>query len=266
MTTATTTADGTTTIEFFINNFKVNASGGGGNSGASFVTTDLPEGRVGEAYTLTLESQGGVGPFIWGAQDLPTGITLDGETGVVSGTPVDAASSVDHDCDNSTSASGLPAASSRIRCRAASESPSAWRSSTSVDRGSSRGATASSGKLPSEKLLATPSDKDVLGMRDRAMLETLYSTGIRVSELVDLNLEDFDDNGEAMKVRGKGKRERVVPLGTHAIAAIRRYMDLARSDPRFAAIWNEGGGRKPLFVNKHGKRLSSRSVRRKSFH
>ncbi|MGQ0626571.1 MAG: site-specific integrase, partial [Phycisphaerales bacterium] len=56
-----------------------------------------------------------------------------------------------------------------------------------------------------EKLLVTPSDRDVLGMRDRAMLETLYSTGLRVSELVDLNVEDLDENGEAMKVRGKGK-------------------------------------------------------------
>ena len=85
-----TANDGTTTIEFFINNFKVNAAGGGGNSGASFVTTALPDGRVGEAYTLTLQSQGGVGPFIWGAQDLPVGITLNGTTGVVSGTPITA--------------------------------------------------------------------------------------------------------------------------------------------------------------------------------
>jgi hypothetical protein len=80
--------DGTTAIELFINNFKVSAAGGGGNSGASFVTTMLPDGRVGELYTLTLQSQGGTGPFIWGAQDLPAGITLNGTTGVVSGTPI----------------------------------------------------------------------------------------------------------------------------------------------------------------------------------
>lgn len=83
-----TANDGTTTVELFINNFKVNAAGGGGNSGASFVTTTLPDGRVGEEYSLTLQSQGGVGPFIWGAQNLPTGITLDGSTGVVSGIPL----------------------------------------------------------------------------------------------------------------------------------------------------------------------------------
>jgi integrase/recombinase XerC len=112
-----------------------------------------------------------------------------------------------------------------------------------------------------EKLLVTPSDKDVLGMRDRAMLETLYSTGIRVSELVDLNLGDFEENGEAMRVRGKGKRERIVPLGSHAQACIRKFMGMVRSDPRFAPLWSSND--KPLFMNKHGGRLSSRSVRRK---
>jgi integrase/recombinase XerC len=114
-----------------------------------------------------------------------------------------------------------------------------------------------------EKLLVTPSDRDVLGMRDRAMLETLYSTGIRVSELVDLNVDDLDENGEAMKVRGKGKRERMVPLGAHAMGAIRKYTAMVRSEPRFAALWGPTGTGKPLFMNKHGSRLSSRSVRRK---
>jgi len=114
-----------------------------------------------------------------------------------------------------------------------------------------------------EKLLVTPGDKDVLGMRDRAMLETLYSTGLRVSELVDLNVEDLDESGEALKVRGKGKRERIVPLGKHALASIQRYMTLVRNEPRFAALWAAGGTGKSLFMNKHGGRLSSRSVRRK---
>lgn len=114
-----------------------------------------------------------------------------------------------------------------------------------------------------EKLLVTPADGDVLGMRDRAMLETLYSTGIRVSELVDLNVDDLDDAGEALRVRGKGKRERIVPLGSHALAAIRKFMGMVRSDPRFGMLWAGGGAGKPLFMNKHGGRLSSRSVRRK---
>ena len=116
-----------------------------------------------------------------------------------------------------------------------------------------------------EKLLATPSERDVLGLRDRAMLETLYSTGIRVSELVGLNADDMDEPGEALRVRGKGKKERLVPLGTHAMGAVKRYVALVQSDPRCAAWWgpDASGRAKPLFVNKHGKRLSSRSVRRK---
>lgn len=114
-----------------------------------------------------------------------------------------------------------------------------------------------------EKLLITPTDRDVLGLRDRAMLETLYSTGIRVSELVDLNVDDLDESGEAMRVRGKGKRERIAPLGSHALAAIQRYMNMVRGDSRFASLWPNNGAGKPLFMNKHGSRLSSRSVRRK---
>jgi integrase/recombinase XerC len=114
-----------------------------------------------------------------------------------------------------------------------------------------------------ERLLVTPPDTEVLGMRDRAMLETMYSTGIRVSEVVDLNYDDLDDQGEALRVRGKGKRERIVPVGTHAVAAIKRFIAMVKSDARHGHIWPDGGVGKPLFMNKHGGRLSSRSVRRK---
>lgn len=114
-----------------------------------------------------------------------------------------------------------------------------------------------------EKLLAAPGDADTLGRRDRAMLETLYSTGLRVSELVGLNYEDLDVAGEALKVRGKGRKERIVPLGSHALDAVQRYMAMAKTDPRFANSWGEAKPTAPLFVNKHGGRLSSRSVRRK---
>lgn len=114
-----------------------------------------------------------------------------------------------------------------------------------------------------EQLLAAPDDADVLGARDRAMLETLYSTGIRVSELVDLNHEDMDDASEALRIRGKGKKERLVPLGSHALAAIRHYQNALQNDERFTATWSNPQTRPPLFINKHGGRLSSRSVRRK---
>jgi len=108
------------------------------------------------------------------------------------------------------------------------------------------------------KLLSTPDDKTLLGARDRAMLEVLFSTGVRVSELVDLDFADVDFSGQTTRVRGKGKKQRTAPIGQTAIAAIRRYLELRRADARSAA-----SDQNALFVNKHGQRLSTRSVRRK---
>jgi integrase/recombinase XerC len=112
-----------------------------------------------------------------------------------------------------------------------------------------------------EKLLAAPDDSSLLGARDRAILETLYSTGIRVSELVGINRGDIDESAAALIVRGKGRKERVVPLGSHAMAALRHYCAVLDAE-----LAREGNGREtgsPLFINKHGGRLSTRSVRRK---
>ena len=108
------------------------------------------------------------------------------------------------------------------------------------------------------RLLATPDDRTLLGARDRAMLEVLFSTGVRVSELVDLNFMDVDFAGGTIRVRGKGKKQRTTPIGPTAIAAIQKYLELRRSDARAARFDQEA-----LFVNKHGQRLSTRSVRRK---
>lgn len=112
-----------------------------------------------------------------------------------------------------------------------------------------------------EQLLAAPDDTELLGARDRAILETLYSTGIRVSELVSINLNDIDDAGQALIVRGKGKKERIVPLGSHALAALQHYTNMLRSSRQFADMADTNNA--PLFINKHGGRLSTRSVRRK---
>ena len=114
-----------------------------------------------------------------------------------------------------------------------------------------------------ESLLSAPDDADVLGARDRAMLETLFSTGIRVSELVDLNFEDLDEAGEALLIRGKGKKERLVPLGAHALRALQHYAGKVRGDRRFAEAWAAERDERVLFINKHGGRISARSVRRK---
>jgi integrase/recombinase XerC len=110
-----------------------------------------------------------------------------------------------------------------------------------------------------KRLLDTPPLDTWLGARDRAILETLYSTGIRVSELVALNMDDIDFLGEVVHIRGKGKKERIAPIGSSALQVIQHYMEF-----RNKRAQNNGNfDNKVLFVNKHGKRLSTRSVRRK---
>jgi integrase/recombinase XerC len=108
------------------------------------------------------------------------------------------------------------------------------------------------------KLLATPDDGTLLGSRDKAMFEMLFSTGLRVSELVDLNFSDVDMTARTVRVRGKGKKQRTTPIGQTAITATQKYLDLRKADPRAPGFDQEA-----LFVNKHGQRLSTRSVRRK---
>jgi tyrosine recombinase XerC len=109
-----------------------------------------------------------------------------------------------------------------------------------------------------ERLMSNCDTTTLLGARDRAILETLYSTGIRVSELVALNIADVDLGSSVILVRGKGKKERVIPIGPGAVQAILHYLDLRRTmtnNPKHDA--------EALFINKHGQRLSTRSVRRK---
>ncbi len=103
-----------------------------------------------------------------------------------------------------------------------------------------------------EALLAAPDTGSLLGARDRAIIETIYAAGLRVSELVGLDIEDLDEFSEVVRIAGKGKKERLCPLGSMAIAAIGHYLKMRKSP---------SAG--PLFVNKHGTRISDRSVRRK---
>lgn len=106
-----------------------------------------------------------------------------------------------------------------------------------------------------KKLLETPEGKTPLGRRDRALLETAYSAGVRVAELVGLNLEDIDMDEGSATVRGKGRRERLVFLGPPALEAIREW-----TDDRNALAKPKAGN--ALFLNKNGTRLTTRSVGR----
>ncbi len=93
------------------------------------------------------------------------------------------------------------------------------------------------------------SDKDAAGLRNRAILETFYSTGIRISELVGLNRDDLDFIGGIVKVLGKGRKERIVPIGEVAIVSIRRYLEKRKKDSE------------AVFLNRSGRRISTRGVR-----
>jgi integrase/recombinase XerC len=110
-----------------------------------------------------------------------------------------------------------------------------------------------------KKLLETPPMNNWLGARDRAIMETLYSTGMRVSELVALNMDDVDFLGEVVHVRGKNKKERIAPISSSALQVIQHYLEFRNK----RAQNNSNFDSKILFVNKHGRRLSTRSVRRK---
>jgi integrase/recombinase XerC len=110
-----------------------------------------------------------------------------------------------------------------------------------------------------KKLLETPPMDTWLGARDGAILETLYSTGMRVSELVALNMDDIDFLGEVVHIRGKGKKERIAPISSSALQVIQHYIEFRNK----RAQSNSNFDSKVLFVNKHGRRLSTRSVRRK---
>ena len=93
--------------------------------------------------------------------------------------------------------------------------------------------------------------------RDLAVLELFYSTGIRLSELSGMNLEDLDLLSDQAKVRGKGRKERLVPVGSRAVLAIRRYLNL-----REELVSRLLGDRRAVFVTRRGRRLAPRGVQR----
>lgn len=101
-------------------------------------------------------------------------------------------------------------------------------------------------------LMEAPDDDEKYGLRDRAMLELLYSCGVRVSELTGLNVRDLDLAEGMVRVMGKGGKERVVPVGSRAVTALQVYLE-ARGCP---------AGGEPVFLNSRGSRINRRSVAR----
>lgn len=111
------------------------------------------------------------------------------------------------------------------------------------------------------RLLDSVSTETLAGKRNRAILETLYSTGIRVSELAGLDVEDVDFDDRVVRVLGKGSVERIVPVGKKALDAIREYRRaLSHGGPKTRESRHAWKG--PLFLNKNGGRLTVRSVAR----
>lgn len=101
-----------------------------------------------------------------------------------------------------------------------------------------------------ERLLEAPDEKTLVGMRDRAMIEVLYATGLRVSELLRLTINDVNLTDGYVLTMGKGRKERVVPMGQHAIAKVKAYLDGPRSGILKAKV------SKTLFITPRGRGFS----------
>ncbi|HEV7281886.1 MAG TPA: tyrosine recombinase XerC [Pirellulaceae bacterium] len=108
-----------------------------------------------------------------------------------------------------------------------------------------------------KRLLEAPPKDEPAGLRDRAILETMYSAGLRVSEAVGLNDDDLDWDQRLLHVFGKGKKERLAPLGSYAIRALEAWLAVRELAPDA-----EVDGMTPVFVNRFGHRLTTRSVGR----
>lgn len=109
------------------------------------------------------------------------------------------------------------------------------------------------------QLLATPQGETPLSVRDRAILELFYASGIRVGELTGLTVEDVDLGQRLVKVRGKGNKERIVPIGRPAAGALAAYLSVRETLSPSSGVALR---RAPLFLNRRGGRLTPRSVER----
>lgn len=106
-------------------------------------------------------------------------------------------------------------------------------------------------------LLEAPPANDAMGLRDRAILETIYSAGLRVAELVSLNVSDWDRGANILRVLGKGKKERIAPVGSYAARALERWLEVRVADPDAPPEERDA-----MFLNRFGRRLTTRSIGR----
>lgn len=109
------------------------------------------------------------------------------------------------------------------------------------------------------ELLDAQGEKSALDLRSRAMLELFYSSGLRLSELAGLDVIDIDFNQELIKVRGKGKKERIVPVGRRALSAVKEYLE---KTGELRKSIDTDIFKRPLFLNAQGKRITTRSIAR----
>lgn len=133
-----------------------------------------------------------------------------------------------------------------------------------------------------EKALSSMFDKeyfakDVWGLRDRAIMELLYSSGIRLNELVNLSIDNFDERNNVIKVRGKGRKERIIPIGNLSVGAVIAYLDKRdkyfeekQADYDRSIIFNAKNGKKlyPALVNRIAEKYISKvsEIKKKSPH
>jgi integrase/recombinase XerC len=106
-------------------------------------------------------------------------------------------------------------------------------------------------------LLEAPPANDPSGLRDRAIFETMYSAGLRVAELVSLDVDSWDRDADILRVIGKGRKERIAPVGSYAAKALDRWLKVREPDPNA-----RGDSGKAMFLNRFGRRLTTRSIAR----
>jgi integrase/recombinase XerC len=107
------------------------------------------------------------------------------------------------------------------------------------------------------RMLDSILDDTLLTIRNKAIFETMYSTGIRVSELSNMNVSDMDFENKVVRVIGKGNKERFIPIGKKAVEAVKKYRQKLQKEKKIKQDWED-----PMFLNKNNTRLTARSVGR----